>query len=75
VGCGTKPLERGWTLSYFRVAKEERHQVGVEITASPQLRALVLEFFLVSEKVNILRQQVTGGKALTTVCAYAPNSS
>ena len=45
------------------------------ILTSPQLNASVLEFSPVSERVASLRLQVTGGKVLTVVRAYAPISS
>jgi len=74
-GSGTKLLERVWTLSFSGVAQGVRRQAGVGILTSPQLSAAVLEFSPVYEKVASMRLQVAGGKALTVVCANAPNSS
>ena len=48
---------------------------GVGILTSPRLSAAVLEFSPVNERVTSIRLKVAGGKALTAVCAYAPNSS
>ena len=67
-GSGTKLLERGWTLHFSGVAQTpggcgDTHK-------SPA----VLEF-PVNERVASMRLKVAGGKALTAVCAYAPNSS
>jgi len=42
---------------------------------SPRLSTAVLEFSPVNERVVSMRLQVAGGKALTVVCAYAPNNS
>jgi len=42
---------------------------------TPWLSTTVLEFSPVNERVTSMRLQVTGGKALTVVCAYAPSSS
>jgi len=72
---GTKLPERGWTLSFSGVAQGVRRQAGVGIFTSPRLSAAVLEFSPVNERVVSMRLQVTGGKALTVMCAYAPNSS
>jgi len=69
-GSGTKLLERGWTLSFSRVAQGVRRQAGVGILASPRLSAAVLEFLPVNERVASMRLLVAGGKALTVVCAY-----
>ena len=74
-GSGTKLLERGWTLHFSGVAQGVRHQAGVGILTSPRLSAAVLEFSPVNERVASMRLKVAGGKALTAVCAYAPNSS
>ena len=74
-GSGTKLLERGWTLHFSGVAQGVRRQAGVGILTSPQLSAAVLEFSPVNERVASMRLKVAGGKALTAVCAYAPNSS
>jgi len=71
---GTKLLERGWTLSFSGVAQGLRRQVGVGMLTSLWLSAAVLEFSPVNERVISMRLQVTWGKALTVVCAYAPNS-
>ena len=48
--------------------------MGVGILTSPLLSAAVLEFFPVNEGVASMRQ-VAKGKALTVVCACAPNTS
>ena len=74
-GSGTKLLERGWTLHFSGVAQGVRPQAGVGILTSPWLSAAVLEFSPVNERVASMRLKVAGGKALTAVCAYAPNSS
>ena len=42
---------------------------------SPQLSASMVEFSPLSERVASLWLQVAGGKVLTVVCAYEPNSS
>ena len=75
IGSGTKILERGWTLYFSGVAQGVRHQAGVGILTSPRLSTAVLDFSLVNERVASERLKVAGGKALTAVCAYAPNSS
>jgi len=36
-GSGTKPLERGWTLSFSGVAQVVRRQAGVGILTRPRL--------------------------------------
>jgi len=74
-GFGTKLLDRGWTLSYSEVANGERLRAGVGILTRSQLGASVLEFSPVSERVASLRLRVTGGKLLTFVFEYSPNSS
>jgi len=74
-GSGTKLLQRGWTLSFSGVAQCVRRQAGVGIFTSPRRSAAVLEFAPVNERVASMRLQVAGGKALTVVCAYAPNIS
>ena len=74
-GSGTKLLERGWTLHFSGVAQGVRRQAGVGILTSPRLSAAVLEFSPVNKRVASMSLQVAGGKALTAVCAYAPNSS
>jgi len=74
-GSGTKLLQRGWTLSFSGFAQGVRRQAGVGILTSPRLSAAVLGFSLVNERVTSMRLQVAGRKALTVVCAYAPNSS
>ncbi|TWW70386.1 hypothetical protein D4764_18G0011920 [Takifugu flavidus] len=73
-GSGTSLLERGWTLYHSGVADGERRQAGVAILVAPQLSACVLEFTPVDERVASLRLRV-GGRILTVVCAYGPNSS
>ena len=75
VGSGTKLLDRGWTLSFSGVAQGVRRRPGVGILTSPRLSADTLEFTPVDERVASLRLRVMGGKTLTVVCAYAPNSS
>jgi len=72
-GSGTKLLEKGWTLFFSGVAQGERHRVGVGILTSPRLSAAVLEF--PRRTKGSLRLRVAGSKALTVVCAYAPNRS
>jgi len=72
-GSRTKLLERGWTL-VSGVGQGVRHQAGVGILTSPRLSAALLEFSSVNERVASIGLQVAGGKALTVVCAYAPNS-
>ena len=74
-GSGTKLLEKGWTLSFSGVAQGERRRAGVGILTSPRLSAALLEFSPENERVASLRLRVAGSKALTVVCAYAPNSS
>ncbi|TWW80939.1 hypothetical protein D4764_01G0007540 [Takifugu flavidus] len=73
-GSGTSLLERGWTLYHSGVADGERRQAGVAILVAPHLSACVLEFTPVDERVASLRLRV-GGRILTVVCAYGPNSS
>ncbi|KAJ7997921.1 hypothetical protein DPEC_G00217190 [Dallia pectoralis] len=74
-GSGTLLLDRGWTLFFSGVAQGERRRAGVGILTSPRLSTVVLEFTLVDERFASLRLRVVGGKTLTVVCAYAPNSS
>lgn len=74
-GSGTKLLERGWTLFFSGVAQGERRRAGVGILTSHRLSATVLEFHPGNERVASLRLRVAGGKALTVICAYAPNGS
>ena len=52
-----------------------RRPAGVGILTSPRLGASLLEFTPVDERVASLHLRVMGGKTLTVVCAYAPNSS
>ncbi|KAK0137434.1 Craniofacial development protein 2 [Merluccius polli] len=73
-GSGTSVLERGWTLFHSGVATGERRQAGVAILIAPRLGACMLEFTPVDERVASLRLRV-GGRILTVVCAYGPNSS
>ncbi len=73
-GSGTSLLERGWTLFHSGVATAERRRAGVAILIAPRLSACTLEFTPVSERVASLRLRV-GGRILTVVCAYGPNSS
>ncbi|TWW77601.1 hypothetical protein D4764_12G0009910 [Takifugu flavidus] len=73
-GSGTSLLERGWTLYHSGVADGERRRAGVAILVAPQLSACILEFTPVDERVASLRLWV-GGRILTVVCAYGPNSS
>ncbi|TWW55998.1 hypothetical protein D4764_09G0010480 [Takifugu flavidus] len=73
-GSGTSLLERGWTLYHSGVADGERRRAGVAILVAPQLSACVLEFTPVDERVASLCLRV-GGRILTVVCAYGPNSS
>ncbi|TWW81502.1 hypothetical protein D4764_01G0013170 [Takifugu flavidus] len=73
-GSGTSLLERGWTLYHSGVADGERRWAGVAILVAPQLSACILEFTPVDERVASLRLRV-GGRILTVVCAYGPNSS
>ncbi|TWW67235.1 hypothetical protein D4764_02G0002760 [Takifugu flavidus] len=73
-GSGTSLLERGWTLYHSGVADGERRRAGVAILVAPHLSACVLEFTPVDERVASLRLRV-GGRILTVVCAYGPNSS
>ena len=75
LGSGTKLLDRGWTLSFSRVAQGARHWAGVASLTSPHLSATTLEFTPVDERVASLRLRVGGGNTLTVVCAYAPNRS
>uniref|UniRef100_A0AAQ4NW66 Endonuclease/exonuclease/phosphatase domain-containing protein n=1 Tax=Gasterosteus aculeatus aculeatus TaxID=481459 RepID=A0AAQ4NW66_GASAC len=75
LGSGTTLLDRGWTLFYSGVAHGVRRQAGVGILISPRLSAATLEFTPVDKRVASLRLRVVGGKTLTVVCAYAPNSS
>jgi len=56
-------------------AQGVRRQAGVGIITSPRLSAAVLEFSPVNERVASMRLQVAAGKALTVVCASAPNIS
>ncbi|TWW73510.1 hypothetical protein D4764_15G0009040 [Takifugu flavidus] len=71
---GTSLLERGWTLYHSGVADGERRRAGVAILVAPQLSACILEFTPVAERVASLHRRV-GGRILTVVCAYGPNSS
>ncbi|TWW56094.1 hypothetical protein D4764_08G0000810 [Takifugu flavidus] len=73
-GSGTSLLERGWTLYHSGVADGERRRAGVAILVAPHLSACVLEFTPVDERVASLCLRV-GGRILTVVCAYGPNSS
>ncbi|TWW69208.1 hypothetical protein D4764_18G0000140 [Takifugu flavidus] len=73
-GSGTSLLERGWTLYHSGVADGERRRAEVAILVAPQLSACILEFTPVDERVASLRLRV-GGRILTVVCAYGPNSS
>ncbi|KAK0150922.1 Craniofacial development protein 2 [Merluccius polli] len=73
-GSGTSLLERGWTLFHSGVATGERRRAGVAILIAPRLGASMLEFTPVDERVASLRLRV-GGRILTVVCAYGPNSS
>ncbi|KAK0141183.1 Craniofacial development protein 2 [Merluccius polli] len=73
-GSGTSLLERGWTLFHSGVATGERRRAGVAILIAPRLGACMLEFTPVDERVASLRLRV-GGRILTVVCAYGPNSS
>ena len=73
-GSGTSLLERGWTLFHSGVATGERCRAGVAIFIAPRLGACMLEFTPVDERVASLRLRV-GGRILTVVCAYGPNSS
>ncbi|CAK6984874.1 hypothetical protein D4764_13G0007210, partial [Scomber scombrus] len=52
----------------------ERRRAGVAILIAPRLGACMLEFTPVDERVASLRLRV-GGRILTVVCAYGPNSS
>ncbi|KAK0134372.1 Craniofacial development protein 2 [Merluccius polli] len=72
-GSGTSLLERGWTLFHSGVATGERRR-AVAILIAPRLGACMLEFTPVGERVASLRLRV-GGRILTVVCAYGPNSS
>uniref|UniRef100_A0A8C4SWR2 Endonuclease/exonuclease/phosphatase domain-containing protein n=1 Tax=Erpetoichthys calabaricus TaxID=27687 RepID=A0A8C4SWR2_ERPCA len=71
---GTNLLERGWTLYHSGVAPGERRRAGVGILIAPRLGACSLGFTPVDERVASLRFRV-GGRVLTVVCAYVPNSS
>ncbi|TWW64123.1 hypothetical protein D4764_03G0011310 [Takifugu flavidus] len=73
-GSGTSLLKRGWTLYHSGVADGERRRAGVAIIVALQLSACILEFTPVDERVASLRLRV-GGRILTVVCAYGPNSS
>ncbi|KAK0151704.1 hypothetical protein N1851_006989 [Merluccius polli] len=73
-GSGTSLLERGWTLFHSGVATGERRRAGVAILIAPRLGASMLEFTPVDERVASRRLRV-GGRILTVVCAYGPNSS
>ena len=73
-GSGTSLLERGWTLFHSGVATGERRRAGMAILIAPRLGACMLEFTPVDERVASLRLRV-GGRVLTVVCAYGPNSS
>ncbi|KAK0156273.1 Craniofacial development protein 2 [Merluccius polli] len=75
LSSGTVLLDRGWTLFFSGVAQGVRRRAGVGILINPRLSAAVLEFTPVDERVASLRLRVVGGKTLTVVCAYAPNSS
>uniref|UniRef100_A0A8C5FFM2 Endonuclease/exonuclease/phosphatase domain-containing protein n=1 Tax=Gadus morhua TaxID=8049 RepID=A0A8C5FFM2_GADMO len=75
LSSGTVLLDRGWTLFFSGVAEGVRRRAGVGILINRRLSAAVLEFTPVDERVASLRLRVIGGKTLTVVCAYAPNSS
>lgn len=75
LGSRTVLLDRGWTLFFSGVAQGVRRQAGVGILTSHRLNATTLEFTPVDERVASLCLRVVGGKTLTAVCAYAPNSS
>ena len=74
LGSGTELLERGWTLFYSGVARGERRRAGVGLLIAPRLSRHVLEFSPVNERVVSLRLRA-GGRSLTVVSAYGPNSS
>lgn len=75
LSSGTVLLDKGWTLFFSGVAKGVRRRAGVGILINPRLSAAVLDFTPVDERDASLRLRVVGGKTLTVVCAYAPNSS
>ena len=75
LSSGTVLLDRGWTLFFSGVARGVRRRADVGILINPRLRAAVLEFTPVDKRVASLCLRVVGGKTLTVVCAYAPNSS
>uniref|UniRef100_A0A672ZD16 Reverse transcriptase domain-containing protein n=1 Tax=Sphaeramia orbicularis TaxID=375764 RepID=A0A672ZD16_9TELE len=72
LGSGTQPLERGWTLHFYGIARGERRRAGVGLLIAPQLSCHVLEFTPVND--TFLRLRV-GDRCLTVVSAYGPNSS
>jgi len=74
LGSGTSLLERGWTLSHSGVTHGERRRAGVGILNAPRLCACTLGFTLVDKRVASLCLRM-GGRVLTVVCSYAPNSS
>ena len=74
LGSRTSLLERGWILFHSGVAHGERCRAGVGILIAPRLSACTLGFTPVDKRVASLRLRV-GGRVLTVVCAYAPNSS
>ncbi|TWW64991.1 hypothetical protein D4764_22G0006380 [Takifugu flavidus] len=74
VGALEPVFLRGVGLYHSGVADGERRRAGVAILVAPQLSACVLEFTPVDERVASLRLRV-GGRILTVVCAYGPNSS
>ncbi|KAK3543152.1 hypothetical protein QTP70_011945 [Hemibagrus guttatus] len=74
LGSGTQLLERGWSLFYSGVPYGQRRRAGVGLLIAPQLSRHVLEFSPVNKRVVSLHLQ-TGGRCLTVVSAYGPNSS
>nr|XP_054590952.1 uncharacterized protein LOC129154772 [Nothobranchius furzeri] len=73
-GSGTSFLKRGWTFYHSGVTPTERRRAGMGILVVSHLGASTLGFTPVNERVASLRLHV-GGRALTVVCAYAPNYS
>ncbi|TWW78160.1 R2DM Retrovirus-related Pol polyprotein from type II retrotransposable element [Takifugu flavidus] len=67
-------FSRGVGLYHSGVANGERRRAGVAVLVAPQLSVCILEFTPVDERVASLRLRV-GGRILTVVCAYGPNSS
>jgi len=71
-GSGTKLLEKGWTLFFSGVAEVPD---GSGDTHKPPAERCCVGFSPENERDASLCLRVVGSKALTVVCAWAPNRS